>query len=60
MISTVLKVKIKPTDNPHAWYCSFAGQIFEVTPIRDGYILAQDKGPEIRCIRAEDCTIVKG
>lgn len=51
-------VRIKPTDNPHAWYRDHVGATFEVTRIRGGFILAQEVGPTHRCISAKDCEVV--
>ena len=44
--------------NQHSWFKHHPGEVFEVKPIRNGYMLAQDIGPEIRCINASDCKVV--
>lgn len=53
-------VRVKHTDNPHAWYRHFSGHEFVVLPIRNHYMLAQDIGPEYRVISEKDCEVVHG
>jgi hypothetical protein len=56
----VVRVLPRAVENPHSWFRHYPGESFEVKPIRDGYMLAQDIGPVIRCIRADDCEVVRG
>jgi hypothetical protein len=56
----VVRILPKAVENPHSWFRNHPGEAFEVTPIRGGYMLAQDIGPVIRCIWADDCEVVRG
>jgi hypothetical protein len=56
----VVRVLPHAVENPHSWFRNHPGEAFEVKPIRNGYMLAQDMGPVIRCIRAEDCEVLSG
>jgi hypothetical protein len=56
----VVRVLPHAAENPYSWFRHHPGEAFEVKPIRNGYMLAQDVGPVIRCINANDCEVISG